>query len=87
MNKKLLRHIKHYSPLMGVVGIGMIGFYIFSYDRLFQFFIAIAAGLAYVTWGIVHHYIHEDFHLSVLLEYLVLATLGLIVIFSILFQS
>jgi EamA domain-containing membrane protein RarD len=87
MTKKTLKHLQHYLPLMGILGAGIIGFYIFSYDRLFQFFIAIAVSLSYVTWGLVHHYIHQDFHLSVLIEYLVIAILALVVIFSILFRA
>lgn len=87
LSKDLLKHIQHYLPLMGIIGAGIIGFYIFSYDRLFQFFIAIAVSLSYVTWGVVHHYIHQDFHLSILIEYLVIAILGIVVIFSVLFQA
>lgn len=87
MNKKTLRYVQHYLPLLGLIGAGVIGFYIFSYDRLFQFFIAIAVSVSYVTWGLVHHYLHEDFHLSIVIEYLIIAILGLVVIFSILFQA
>lgn len=87
VSKNTLRHIQHYLPLLGIFGAGVIGFYVFSYDRLFQFFIAVAVSLSYVTWGVVHHYLHEDFHLSILIEYLVIAILGLVVIFSILFQA
>ncbi|MBN1169241.1 hypothetical protein JXA63_05115 [Candidatus Woesebacteria bacterium] len=87
INKQSLKHIQHYLPLLGIFGAGLIGFYIFSYDRLFQFFIAIAVSLSYVTWGLVHHHIHQDFHLSILVEYLVIAILGLVVVFSVLFQA
>ena len=47
---------------------------------------AIAVGVAgaYITWGIVHHHLHRDLHVSVVVEYILIASLGVIVTLSIL---
>ncbi len=87
MARKVGRDIQHYFPLIGVLAAGMFGFVYFSYDRVFQIFIAIAAACAYVTWGVVHHYIHKDLHLSIILEYIIIASLGVFIVFTLVFRA
>jgi len=77
--------IKHYLPLLGIFMAGLVGFLLFPYDKGFQMALAIAVGVSYVSWGIVHHHIHDDLHLSVVVEYITIATLGLVIVFSLLF--
>jgi hypothetical protein len=84
---KLTKHLPHYVPLLGVIFAGLLGFLIFSYDRVFQTFILVAVASTYVFWGIIHHKIHDDLHIMVVVEYLVIATLGLVIVFSILFRA
>ena len=83
---RLARHIQHYVPLFGLLAAGILGFYIFSYDRAFQAVISVALATSYVSWGIIHHYIHKDLNLTVISEYVVIALLGLIMVFSVLFR-
>ncbi|MBU0569641.1 hypothetical protein KKB40_02565 [Patescibacteria group bacterium] len=85
--KKISRHIQHYLPLLGIFVVGILGFTIFSYDKIFQAALVLAVATAYVAWGIIHHHIHEDLQTSVVVEYLVIAILGLIIIFSLLFKA
>lgn len=84
--KKVTTHIQHYLPLLGILSAGTLGFVIFSYDRVFQASTVLATAVAYVVWGIVHHYIHRDLHLSVFIEYIAVAALGVAIIFSLLFR-
>jgi len=85
--RKLSRDIQHYFPLMGILVAGLVGFLVFSYDRNFQAAIAVAVALSYVVWGLVHHYIHKDLHTSVIIEYLAIAIVGLVAVFSVLFRA
>lgn len=87
MTRKIGRDIQHYFPLLGVLAAGGLGFVYFSYDKVFQIFIATATASAYVVWGGVHHYIHKDLHLSVIMEYVIIAALGVFVVFSIIFRA
>lgn len=79
--------IQHYIPLLGIMFASVIGFAIFSYDRIFQMAVVLGCALAYVAWGVVHHHVHEDLHLSVIVEYVTIACLGVTVIFLLLFRS
>ncbi|KKQ95800.1 MAG: hypothetical protein UV74_C0013G0405 [Candidatus Woesebacteria bacterium GW2011_GWB1_43_14] len=85
--KKLSRHLPHYLPLIGIFVFGVAGFWIFSYDRIFQISITIAIGASYVSWGIIHHYLHHDLHWKVVLEYLGISLIGLGIILSLVLQS
>lgn len=66
---------------------GVLGFIFFPSDRLFQILISIFVAVFYVVWGIVHHSIHRDLDFFVIIEYLVVASLGLVVVFSLIFRS
>jgi len=85
--KNISKDLPHYLALFGIFAAGMVAFLIFSYDRLFQAAVAISVAVAYVVWGIVHHAIHKDLYLSVVIEYLLVALLGLVLIFSLFLRS
>ena len=85
--KKATKHVKHYLPLVGILFAGLLGFIAFSYDRAFQLIILTAVACAYVAWGLIHHYLHDDLHLFVIVEYIVVATLGLVIVFSLLLRA
>jgi len=85
--KKLAKYLPHYLPLIGIFVAGIIAFSAFSYERAFQMAIAIALAVSYVAWGIVHHIIHKDLYLIVVVEYIVVASLGLVVILSLIFRE
>lgn len=85
--KHFAKHIPHYLSLMGVLLVGAFAFWFFSYDRLFQTAVACAVAVSYVAWGIIHHGIHRDLHISVVIEYLAVAALGLVVVLSLIFRS
>lgn len=61
--------------------LGVVGFAFFSYDRIFQMAVAVSIAASYVAWGLIHHHLHRDLHLSVIFEYLIIACLGLVIVF------
>jgi EamA domain-containing membrane protein RarD len=81
------KHITHYVALFAVLFAGVAGFWVFSYERLFQAAVAVSVAVSYVVWGIVHHTIHKDLTGSVIVEYILIATLGLIIVFSLIFSA
>lgn len=82
----MTKHLPYYLSLFGILTAGLIGFVVFSYDRVFQIVIASATAIAYVIWGVVHHLIHKDLHLEIVIEYIIVAVLGLIILFSLVFR-
>jgi hypothetical protein len=85
--KALVKHLPHYLSLIGILFAGFGGLVLFSYDKYFQLSVAIAVAAAYVAWGVVHHLLHKDFHLEILLEYLAVSILGLTIILSLVIRS
>ncbi len=85
--KSFVKHLPHYLSLLGILFVSFAGLILFSYDKNFQLSIAVSAASAYVSWGVVHHILHKDFHFEIFLEYLAVAILGLTVIFSLIIRS
>jgi hypothetical protein len=73
--------------LFGILLAGFAGLILFSYDKNFQVAVALALSFAYVAWGVTHHYLHKDLHLETFIEYLVVAILGFVLIFSLLLRT
>ncbi|QLG69606.1 MAG: hypothetical protein CH104c_0374 [Candidatus Woesebacteria bacterium] len=84
--KQKLKHLPHYLGLLGILFLTVLGFWFFSYDRLFQAAVFVSAALSYIVWGVIHHKIHNDLYLQVVIEYVAVALLGLVVVFSLLFS-
>lgn len=85
--KKLSKHISHYLPLLGILGAGWIAFFSFSYDQDFQVYILLSLGAAYVAWGIVHHTLHKDLSVEIIVEYISVAVLVIAVLLSVIVRS
>lgn len=87
MIKDLTRHMSHYTALFGILIAGFAGLILFSYDKKFQIAVAAALTASYVAWGITHHYLHKDLHIETIVEYIVVAVLGFVIIFSLLIRT
>lgn len=85
--RNIARHLPHYMALFGLLLAGFVGFTIFSYDKSFQTAVAIATAVGYVLWGVVHHALHKDLHIETFVEYIAVASLGLIILFSLVIRS
>lgn len=85
--KSFSKHLPHYLSLIGIFIVGIVGIYTFAYDRSLQMAVVVAMGVAYVVWGVVHHFIHRDLYLAVVIEYLVVAALGVVLVFSLIFRA
>ena len=83
----LVKTLQHYSVLVGLFGAVIIAFLVFPHDKAFQVAILIAVAISYVVWGVVHHHIHKDLYVPVLIEYILVATLGLVIVFSLIFGA
>lgn len=85
--KSFTKHLSHYMALFGILLAGFAGLILFSYDKNFQIAVALALSLSYVVWGVAHHYLHKDLHIETFIEYLVVAALGFVIIFSLLLRT
>lgn len=85
--KGLTKHFPHYVSLIVILVFAALGFWVFSYNRVLQTSIVVAAAISYVAWGIVHHAIHDDLHLSVVIEYMAIAAIGLTLVLSLIYRA
>lgn len=87
MLKKISKHIAHFTPLIGILIISFIGYFTFWYDKTFQAAVVVATSISYVIWGLIHHHLHDEIHPSVIIEYVSIATLGLVIGLSLIFTA
>ena len=78
--------LRHYLILLSIMVVGLWGIIWLSFDRGFQLLIVWAMAAAYLSWGIVHHWIHGDTNPRVILEYLLIAALGVITVSALISQ-
>lgn len=85
--KDISKHLPHYLSLLGIIILAAFGFYYFSWDKSFQLAILVGVAVSYVSWGMTHHFIHKDLTLSVILEYIAVALLGLTIVTSLIIRG
>lgn len=85
--KVIKRFFIHYSSLFIVIGLGLFGVVVFSFNKWLQAGVLVAVSAAYVVWGVTHHHMHKDLYFSVILEYLSIAAVGLIIVLSLIFRT
>jgi hypothetical protein len=83
----LKKNLSHYFSLFGILIFTFVGFFVFSYDKNFQLAVIGAASVGYFTWGVVHHLIHNDLNLQLIIEYGVVACLGFVIGISVIYRS
>lgn len=71
------KHLLYYivSIMIFVVGLALIFFT--AYDQRLQLSFVIMTSMIYFLWSFVHHYVHHELHTKVVVEYILIATLGI----------
>ncbi|PIU03870.1 hypothetical protein COT44_01135 [Candidatus Shapirobacteria bacterium CG08_land_8_20_14_0_20_39_18] len=77
----------HYLVLVVILSTGIQAFLFFDFNRTSQMIVLLFTSLAYLIWGIVHHWLYDDLHLKVLAEYFSLAVLANLIVFFLLFRA
>jgi hypothetical protein len=85
--KDFSRHPLHYFVLLSILLVGLWGLFWFGYNPAMQLSIFISMSVSYVVWGIVHHQEHHDLHFKIVIEYILVATLAVLVFGSMLFRT
>ncbi|MDO8504034.1 MAG: hypothetical protein Q7S60_05125 [bacterium] len=82
-----MKHFTHYLSLLGIVGASLWGLSAFSYDKAFQSAVILALGISFVVWGVVHHFLNDDLHPKVALEYIMSAVFGTIILLMVIWSG
>ena len=83
MVKYFAHHTIAFLILTLLMGLHVV-FYLTLHDPFSQFLIIVSAAVSYVTWGLVHHTIGRTLTKRAIGEYVMIATLGLVIGFSLL---
>lgn len=73
----------HFIILFCIVGVGAAAFFQFAGNSPVQLLIGIVTTLSYVGWGIIHHALHGDLHMKVVVEYAVIALIAIFFLVSV----
>lgn len=87
MIKDIKIHPFHYLVLLVILNLGIGMFFMLRFNLLYQTIVVLTTGIAYVIWGVVHHWLEEDLHLKVFLEYFLIALIFCVVILSLLLRA
>lgn len=79
MSKKIVFYLILLSGLI----LGLIGFFAFVGQPKLRTSTIILTALFYFSWGMVYHYQDKSLHPKVVLEYLLMAILGSVLLLSI----
>jgi hypothetical protein len=85
--KDLSRHPLHYFVLLSIQLVGLWGLFWFGYQPAMQLSILISMSVAYVVWGIIHHQEHHNLHIKIIVEYILVATLAVLLFGSLLLRT
>lgn len=69
-------HLFHFLPLVLVLFFGLFLALKVGYDRQLQMAIILAVAMFYVAWGVLHHLIEHTLVARIVLEYVLVAVLG-----------
>jgi hypothetical protein len=87
LDQETRHNLLHYSVLVVMMNIIVGAFLFFSFEKHYQMIIVLVAGLAYVLWGIIHHHVNDDLHSKVVAEYVLVALLAELIIFSLILRA
>ena len=77
----------HYLALLFILVFGVGALVYFQRMPQMQIVSLFLTASFYVLWGIIHHYLEDDLHIKVVVEYATVAMLGFLIIWSIIVKT
>lgn len=75
------KHLGHYISLILILGFGIAAFSFASSHKSFQMAIIVLTALFYVFWGIFHHSSNHSLNTKIVIEYVLIGSLGIAALF------
>lgn len=80
----MMKHKGEYSVLALLAGLYLVFIYRYQATPYYLFYSTLVFASAYFVWGIWHHLRTSTFHARVVLEYFLVALMGLVIIATLL---
>lgn len=77
-----MKHFGHYLTLAFILVFGGVSFFYFRRFPQAQTVSIFLTASFYVFWGMIHHHLEGDLHLRVVLEYVAVAFLGFLILWT-----
>jgi hypothetical protein len=77
----------YYLILLIILNFGALMFYLLRFNPFYQIWVLMLTSLAYVFWGLIHHFLEDDLHPKVILEYILIAMLVNLVVMTLLIRA
>ena len=74
------KHLFYYIGLVAMILVGMLLIIQYAANKQSQMVIVVGLGVLYVCWGVIHHYLHHNLRARIVLEYVAVASLGVVAI-------
>lgn len=84
MTKKRRPYFNHFVALASFMGAGLSLYLYYKFNKEVQTYVLFTTTLAYVLWGILHHKLAHYLTMGIIFEYILVAALGSLVVFSLL---
>lgn len=75
------KHTGYYSSLLLILFLGVFLFVQLTGQKQMQQLVIGFIALSYVLWGILHHSLHHDLRLKIVVEYVLMGLLGLSLVY------
>lgn len=86
MKEKQVPHKYIHLIVLGIVmGLSLFTFFLLMGKKELQFMVGFMAAVSYILWGIIYHLIEHDLYLRIVIEYILVATVGLVLLYTVLF--
>ena len=81
MIRNMQDHLAYYICLITILLLGFLGAYLSFPDRQLQMTIIVLTTFFYAAFGILHHLLNHDLTSKIVIEYTLIGSLGLAIIF------
>lgn len=81
--KRKNRQMQHLCEYLALATAGVFFIFLLSLfkgDRTAQFTIMLFFAAVYVGWGIVHHHLNRTLYLKIVVEYILIAAIGILLL-------
>lgn len=81
MKKEIRKHFEYYISMIVILLFGTVLAYLTIDQKQLQFLIIMLTIFFYVAWGLLHHYINHDMTAKIVIEYVLVGSLGMSILF------
>lgn len=74
--KKKEDHILYYASLIGILALGIFVIYSFPNNQMIQMLTLVGMAISYAAAGTIHHLVNHDLVIKIVVEYVLIAILG-----------